>query len=100
MSKRLRHWAHTFPSTAADPGPNHVGTCRRRDPGRDTVRLLVDDPATLYALELSVIASVYIGFAVADGRPKVIASESSVAAAFVVLAAAAISVRTMHRPII
>jgi hypothetical protein len=51
----------------------------------------VDDPATLYALELSVIASVYIGFAVADGRPKVIASESSVAAAFVVFAAAAIS---------
>ena len=37
------------------------------------------------------IAAVYIGFAVADGRPKVIAVESSIAAAFVVLAAAGIT---------
>jgi hypothetical protein len=49
------------------------------------------DSATVYALGLAVIASVYVGFAVADGRPKVIAVESSVALGFVVLAAAAIT---------
>ena len=49
------------------------------------------DPATVYALELSVIAAVYIGFAVADGRPRVIAVESVVAAVFVVLAATAVT---------
>jgi hypothetical protein len=49
------------------------------------------DSATVYALGLIVIASVYVGFAVADGRPKVIAVESSVAFAFVVVAAAAIT---------
>ena len=37
------------------------------------------------------IAFVYIGFAVADGRWKVIALETSVAAVFVVIAAAAIT---------
>jgi hypothetical protein len=49
------------------------------------------DSATVYALGLAVIAAVYIGFAVADGRPKVIAIESSVAFAFVVVAAAAVT---------
>jgi hypothetical protein len=49
------------------------------------------DSATVYALGLAVIAAVYIGFAVADGRPKVIAIESSVAFAFVVVAAAAVA---------
>jgi len=49
------------------------------------------DSATVYALGLVVIAPIYIGFAVADGRPKVIAVESSVAFAFVVVAAAAIT---------
>jgi hypothetical protein len=48
------------------------------------------DPATVYALGLTVIASVYIGFAVADGR-SVIAVESSVAMAFVVIAAAGVT---------
>ena len=48
------------------------------------------EPGTVYALSLILIASVYIGFAVADGRPTVIAVESSVAAIFVVVAAAAI----------
>ena len=37
------------------------------------------------------IAFVYIGFAVADGRPKVIAVESGVALVFVIVAAAAIT---------
>ncbi len=49
------------------------------------------DPATVYALSLTVIAAVYVGFAVADGRPAVIAVKSSVAAVFVVLAAAAVT---------
>jgi hypothetical protein len=41
------------------------------------------DPSTVYALGLVLIASVYIGFAVADGRPKVIVAESTVASVFV-----------------
>jgi hypothetical protein len=49
------------------------------------------DSVTVYALGLVLIASVYIGFAVADGRPRVIAVESSVTFAFVVVAAAAIT---------
>ena len=49
------------------------------------------DTTVVYALGLVVIASVYIGFAVADGRAFVIAAESTVAAAFVVVAAAAIT---------
>lgn len=47
------------------------------------------DAATVQALSIAVIASVYIGFAVADGRPRVIVVESLVAAGFIVLAAAA-----------
>ena len=49
------------------------------------------DAATVYALGLALIASVYIGFGVADGRPRVIAVECAVAGMFVVLAAAAVS---------
>jgi hypothetical protein len=49
------------------------------------------DTATVYALGLVVIAAVYIGFAVADGRPSVVAVESSVATVFVVVAAAAVT---------
>src|SRR3954453_2745082 len=45
------------------------------------------DPATVYALGLALIASIYIGFAVADGRWKVIAVETTVTAGFVVVAA-------------
>ncbi len=48
-------------------------------------------PATVYALELVLIAAVYIGFAVADGRRQVLAVECGVAAAFVVLAAASVT---------
>ena len=47
--------------------------------------------ATVYALGLIVIASVYIGFSVADGRWKVIAGETGVAAAFIVTAATAVT---------
>jgi hypothetical protein len=49
------------------------------------------DSATVYAMGLVLIASVYVGFAVADGRPKVIAVESSVTFAFFVVAAAAVT---------
>jgi hypothetical protein len=49
------------------------------------------DAATVYALGLALIASVYIGFAVADGRWAVIAVETNVAAIFVLVAAAAVT---------
>jgi hypothetical protein len=49
------------------------------------------DAATVYALGLAAIAFVYIGFAVADGRWKVIGIEATVALAFVVVAAAGIA---------
>jgi hypothetical protein len=43
--------------------------------------------ATVYALGLPLIAAVYIGLAVADGRARVIAVEVAVASVFVVVAA-------------
>jgi hypothetical protein len=46
--------------------------------------------ATALALTIPLIAGVYIGFAVADGRPKVIAVESCVAGVFLVLAAVSV----------
>lgn len=49
------------------------------------------DAATVYALGLVAIAFVYIGFAVADGRLKVLLVESGVATGFVIIAAAAIT---------
>ena len=48
-------------------------------------------PAAVYALGLVFIAAVYIGFSVADGRWKVIAAETTVAAIFVVVAAVAVT---------
>ena len=47
--------------------------------------------ANVYALGLTLIAAVYIGFAVADGRARVIAVETVAAAAFVLLAAAGVT---------
>jgi hypothetical protein len=49
------------------------------------------DPSTVYALGLALIAAVYIGFALTDGRPKVIIAESTVASIFVVVAAVAVT---------
>lgn len=49
------------------------------------------DAATVYGISIALIAAVYIGFAVADGRPAVIAVETIVAGAFVVLAAAGVT---------
>jgi hypothetical protein len=40
---------------------------------------------------LAVIAAIYIGFSVADGRPKVIAVETAVATGFLVVVAAGIT---------
>jgi hypothetical protein len=49
------------------------------------------DSAIVYALGLVGIAFIYIGFAVADGRPKIIAAQAGVTTAFVVIAAAAVT---------
>ncbi len=49
------------------------------------------EPRTVYALGLTLIAAVYIGFGVADGRWHVVAIESSVAGFFVVVAALSVS---------
>jgi len=49
------------------------------------------DTPVVYALGLAVIAAIYIGFAVADGRTFVIGVETAVATAFVIVAAAAIT---------
>jgi hypothetical protein len=49
------------------------------------------DTATVYALGLAAIAFVYIGFAVADGRVRIVVVECGVALAFVVVAAAGIT---------
>ena len=47
------------------------------------------DTATVYALGLTLIAAVYVGFAVADGRRHVLLVETVVASVFVVAAACA-----------
>jgi hypothetical protein len=48
-------------------------------------------PAAVYGLGLTFIAAVYIGFAVADGRSRVLLVESLVAAAFVLLGATGVT---------
>jgi hypothetical protein len=45
----------------------------------------------VHALAIALIAAVYIGFAVGDGRPRVIFVESLVAGGFFVLAASAVT---------
>jgi hypothetical protein len=49
------------------------------------------EPSTVHALVIALIAAVYIGFAVADGRPQVIATEVAVTGVFVVIAAVAVT---------
>ena len=49
------------------------------------------DLATAHSLTIALIAAVYVGFAVADGRPKVIAVEASVALLFLLVAAVAVT---------
>jgi hypothetical protein len=50
------------------------------------------DPAIMYALMLAAISFIYVGFAVADGRRRVLVLESAVALAFFWLATFAITV--------
>ena len=45
------------------------------------------DPATIYAMSIVLIAAVYVGFAVADGRPRVIVAEMAVTTVFCVVGA-------------
>ena len=47
--------------------------------------------ATVYAVGLVLIAAVYIGFAVADGRRHVLAVETAVTGGFVIIAAVAVT---------
>jgi hypothetical protein len=49
------------------------------------------EPVVVWSLALVIIAPVYIGFAVANGRPVVVAAEVGVASGFVILAAVAIT---------
>jgi hypothetical protein len=49
------------------------------------------EQATVQALLLCFIAAVYVGFAVADGRPRVIAVECVIASVFVLLASASVT---------
>ena len=51
------------------------------------------EQSTVHAIYISLIATVYIGFAVADGRPRVVAAESAMAAAFVLIAIAGVPAR-------
>src|SRR3954464_8111088 len=48
-------------------------------------------PATVHALMVTLIAGVYIGFAVSDGRSKVIVVESAVVAAFFIASTVAVT---------
>jgi hypothetical protein len=49
------------------------------------------DPALVWALGLVIIAPIYIGLAVADGRPTVIGAEVGVATGFIILAAISVT---------
>ena len=49
------------------------------------------NPATVHALIVTLIASVYIGFAVADGRRHVIVAECTVTLLFVIVAASSLT---------
>jgi hypothetical protein len=49
------------------------------------------EPSTVHALMVALIAAVYIGFAVSDGRTNVIVVESTVVAVFFVVAAVAVA---------
>ena len=49
------------------------------------------EPSTVHALMVTLIAAVYIGFAVSDGRTNVIVVESTVVAAFFLASTAAVT---------
>jgi hypothetical protein len=50
------------------------------------------EPSTVHALMVALIAAVYIGLAVSDGRRNVIIAESTVVVAFFIAAASAVTV--------
>jgi hypothetical protein len=75
-------WRSDGPSQlTASPSHRPAGACP----------LIEQRNGPVQALLLAAIAAVYVGFAVADGRPKVIAVECTVAGAFVLLAAAGVT---------
>lgn len=49
------------------------------------------DPATVHSLMIALIAAVYVGLAVSDGRAHVIAVESAVVVGFFIAAATAVT---------
>jgi hypothetical protein len=49
------------------------------------------EQSTAHAIYISLIASVYVGFAVSDGRPRVVAIESAIATGFVLIAMAGVT---------
>src|ERR671911_482975 len=105
---RHRHRRHGDPVTGRSPNPRPHSHAVASEPGVIRASVIWGivigilqgatplafwwlDYATVYALGLAVIAAIYIGFAVADGRPKVIAVETGVASGFVIIAAAAVT---------
>jgi hypothetical protein len=74
-----------------DKGADHLGLVFGVIQAASPLAVRWLTPATVHALSLALIAAVYIGFAVADGRPRIIAVESVVAGAFVLLAATAVT---------
>ena len=87
MRRRARRSASWRANRAADA----VGDRRRRAAGGDAPAHLVAGQRDGLRARARRDRAVYVGFAVADGRPKVIAVESSVTFAFVVVAAAAVT---------
>jgi hypothetical protein len=90
------HHAHLTSLTS-----RHNKVARRRGPigwgivigvlqGASPLALWWLEPATVHGISIAFIAAIYVGFAVSDGRPAVIAVESAVALGFVVLAAAGV----------
>jgi hypothetical protein len=77
--------------TRALPGPAVWGVVAGAIQAASPLAFWWLEPKTVYALGLTLIAAVYIGFSVADGRRRVIAAESSVAGFFVVIAAVSVS---------
>jgi hypothetical protein len=64
--------------TRALPGPAVWGVVAGAIQAASPLAFWWLEPKTVYALGLTLIAAVYIGFSVADGRGRVIAAESIV----------------------
>jgi hypothetical protein len=80
------------PGTGSDsPGLVHLVALWVAVKDRGTFARAEVDVGALVRAPLFRLARVYIGFAVADGRPKVIAVETGIASIFVVIAAIAVT---------